>query len=135
MPTTLPTRSSTGHDHWTFDAELGVFRAPTPLGVPELCWGDRHVRPQQRAPGQVRWVGTTSGEGRCGVVRDFAAALAFVRGADFTEAGCGLWSQLLDTDKVAAVIVALHRRDGQLAEPRPFRTAASRRVPRIRLVA
>src|SRR5690348_14164463 len=116
----VPPRSSSGHDEWTFDSDLGAFRAATNLGVPELCWGDRCVRPEQRGAG-IRWRVFSSQDGRGSALDSFEAALAWVKGASFTEAGCSLWSQRLDIEKLGQAITAAHRRAGQLREPSPFR--------------
>jgi|ERR1041385_4080030 hypothetical protein len=126
----VPARSPNGHDEWTFDSDLGVFRAATSLGLPELCWGDRRIRPEQRAPGAVQWRAFTSQEGRGRAVDSFQAALAWVRQGSFTEVGCGLWSRLLDVDKLGKAITEAHRRAGQLREPSPFRLPSRRMVAR-----
>ena len=127
----VPPRSSLGHDEWTFDSDLGVFRAATALGLPELCWGDRRVQPEQRAPGVVRWRVSTSQDGRGSALDTFAGAVAWVRQAGFTEVGCALWSQQLDVEKLGKAITEANRRAGQLREPTGFRVPSRRLVARL----
>src|ERR1041385_2784658 len=104
MPVLLPPRSSTGHDAWAFDSDLGVWRASTSLGQPELCLGDRHAGPEAWPDSKatpVRWWCAQSSWGRQGFAADLASAAAWVRGASLPEAGCALWSRDLHAERLA----------------------------------
>lgn len=117
MPASFPPRWLNGHDGWTYDSHLGVHRGPddSVFGAPDYCWGDRLVHPDYGArEGDVVWRGSDSHNWHGQGFKTRDEALAWLRGASFTEAGCALWSVLEDCDKLAAAIVAANRRNGNL---------------------